>query len=55
MNLFRKPEDFNAFLAILAEAVRRFDVELFCWCLMSNHWHLVVRPRTERALISCAG
>jgi putative transposase len=49
--LFRKPADFQAFLAILVDAAKRFDVDLLCWCLMSNHWHLVVRPRTDRALI----
>ena len=49
--LFRKPQDFAAFVAILAEAVERFDVDLFCWCLMPNHWHLVIRPRTARAMV----
>jgi putative transposase len=44
--LFRKPADFAAFVAILAEALQRVgDVELLCWCLMSNHWHLVARVR----------
>jgi putative transposase len=49
--LFRKPQDFAAFVAILAEALARFDVELLCWCLMPNHWHLVLRPRTARGMV----
>ena len=28
--IFRKAGDYKAFLAVLAEAVRRFKVELFC-------------------------
>jgi putative transposase len=48
--LFRKDKDYQAFLAILQQAVERFDVDLFCWCLMPNHWHLVLRPRSHSAL-----
>jgi putative transposase len=45
MMIFRTDADFEAFLKILAEGLKRFDVELLAWCLMSNHWHLVLRPR----------
>jgi putative transposase len=44
MTIFRKDSDFQAFLKILAEGLKRFDVELLAWCLMGNHWHLVLRP-----------
>lgn len=45
--IFRKDEDFLAFLAVLTEALARFEVDLLCWCLMGNHWHLVLRPRAD--------
>ena len=48
--IFRKARDYEAFLEILTEALRRFDVELLCWCLMPNHWYLVLRPRSAKAL-----
>jgi putative transposase len=48
--LFHKPEDFLAFLNVLREGVARYPVDVLCYCLMSNHWHLVLRPRTPRAL-----
>lgn len=48
--LFHKPGDYDAFVAILAEAMRRHDVELFSWCVLPNHWHLVLRPRRKEAL-----
>src|ERR1041384_2394181 len=49
-HLFFKPQDYQAFLDILGEALKRYDVELLCWCLMPNHWHLVLRPRSKKAL-----
>ena len=40
----------NAFEQILGEGLYRYPVELLTYCLMPNHWHLVVRPRTDPAL-----
>jgi putative transposase len=42
--LFRKPTDQDAFLRVLAEAREHADVPLLGFCLMPNHWHLVLRP-----------
>jgi putative transposase len=50
MDLFHKPADFAAFVRILNEAKERYPVEVMAWCLMSNHWHLVLRPRKAEAL-----
>jgi putative transposase len=46
MDLFREGEDYAAFLRLMVDAKSRADVELFGFCLMSNHWHLVLRPRS---------
>ena len=48
--LFEAPADYAAFERILREAVNRFAISLFAYCLMPNHWHLVVRPDVDRAL-----
>jgi putative transposase len=45
--LFRKDEDYMAFVRTLAEGVERFDMRLLAFCLMPNHWHLVLHPRTD--------
>src|SRR5271157_1281863 len=50
MRIFHKPEAFAAFERVLAEGLRRYPVELFTYCVMSNHWHMVVRPKTDKAL-----
>ena len=50
MRIFRKPGDFEAFERVLAEGMERYAVELLTYCLMPNHWHLVVRPNTDQSL-----
>jgi putative transposase len=50
MTLFHKPADYEAFLKVLREALELYPVDLLCWCLMSNHWHLVLRPKRAGAL-----
>jgi putative transposase len=42
--IFRKDEDYEAFERILGEGLERYEVELFVFQLMPNHWHLVLRP-----------
>ena len=50
MRIFHKAGDYEAFERVLAEGLERYPVELFTYCLMPNHWHLVVRPNTDEAL-----
>lgn len=50
MRLFHKAGDYAAFERVLAEGLERYPVELFTYCLMPNHWHLVVRPNADEAL-----
>lgn len=50
--LFDDPDDFDAFLRILAGSLRRGGVELFAYCLMPNHWHLVTAAATPSNLSS---
>ena len=40
--LFRAAEDFSLFLEPLGVSLAKFKVELWGYCLMGNHWHLVV-------------
>src|ERR1043166_4631945 len=48
--IFRKDRDYVAFEAVLGEALHRPDApRLLAYCLMPNHWHLIVRaaPRSN--------
>ena len=55
MPLFEKPEDYDALERILEEAVDRYGTQLMAWCLMPNHWHLVVRPVEDGELSRFVG
>jgi putative transposase len=50
MRLFHKEDDYDAFERVLVEGLKRHPVDLLTYCVMPNHWHLVVRPRTDVAL-----
>jgi putative transposase len=42
--LFECDADYAAFERVLIEAVSRTRIAIFAYCLMPNHWHLVVSP-----------
>src|ERR1700722_7821231 len=39
-----KPGDFEAWLRVLAEAKQAVPMRVLAYCLMPNHWHLVLWP-----------
>jgi len=43
--IFRNKKDREEFLRRLSDVVTKGKVQLFGWCLMSNHFHLLLRPR----------
>jgi putative transposase len=47
LRIFKKPADFEAFEQILAEGVEQFSMRLCGYCILSNHWHLVLWPRAD--------
>jgi putative transposase len=42
--VFAGPADFEQFLEALAKTKRRYPFLLYAYCLMSNHFHLVLQP-----------
>jgi putative transposase len=48
--IFSKPWDFNAFERVLAYAMKETPVSLLAYCVMPNHWHLLVQPTGDRDL-----
>jgi putative transposase len=55
MGIFDKAEDYAAFERILEEAVQRVKMRLLAYCVMPNHWHLVVWPRKDGDLSRFVG
>ncbi len=42
--VFRKGKDYEAFIDIMEEARGNYSVKVFAYCLMPNHFHMVLRP-----------
>ncbi len=55
MTIFEKDGDYEAIERILQQAVERTGTDLFAWCIMPNHWHLVVRPHEDGELSKFVG
>ncbi len=48
--IFFNDADRTAYRGLLSEACARFDTRCLAWCLMDNHIHLILVPRTEDGL-----
>ena len=48
--IFAKARDFEAFEEALIEAKQRLPMRILAWCVMPNHWHLVLWPRGDGEL-----
>jgi putative transposase len=55
MGVFDDEADYEAFEKVLAEAVERHETRLLAYCLMPNHWHLLVWPRETGELSRFVG
>jgi putative transposase len=53
--LFKTDDDYRAMERVLEEAVARTRTRLLAYCLMPNHWHLVVWPQAEGELSAFVG
>ncbi|WP_394713732.1 transposase [uncultured Desulfuromonas sp.] len=42
-DIYQDEEDFHLFLKILQDAVTMWNLEVPAYCLMSNHYHLLVQ------------
>jgi len=49
-NVFFYPGDKSLYLNLLKEQVLKYEVEVWAYCLMDNHVHLILVPKTEEGL-----
>jgi putative transposase len=42
--LFSRPLEYRDFLGLLHDGLERHPVRLLAYCIMPNHWHLIVGP-----------
>ena len=55
MRIFDDDGDYEAFEKVLLQAVARTRTRLLAYCLMPNHWHLVVWPNEDGELSRFVG
>ena len=48
--IFSEENDYNKYLEILGKAKVRFKFHIYCYCLMTNHTHLIIDPDTKEQL-----
>ncbi len=48
---FFKDQDFKAYLALMEEWCLNYKVDIWAYCLMTNHIHLIAVPETKDGLI----
>ena len=47
LKIFEKPEDYAAFMRVVAETWEVVPLPIYAMVAMPNHWHFVVRPETS--------
>lgn len=45
--IFKKEKDYEAFEKILEEAKNKYEIRILAYCLMPNHWHLILNPKKD--------
>jgi putative transposase len=48
--LFHKDRDYDAFVSLVEQARQKIEMRILAFCLMPNHWHLLLWPASDDAL-----
>lgn len=48
--IFSSEKEYQHFEALLLEGVRLIDMRILAYCIMPNHWHLVLHPREDGSM-----
>lgn len=47
MKIFDTDKDYQLFEEVLKEAKDKINVDIYSYCVMPNHWHLVISPKDD--------
>ena len=50
ITLFQTPFDYVQVLEVFREALKKFPVSVFAYCIMPNHWHLLAQAQEPRSI-----
>jgi len=48
--IFHKPGDYEAFVDLIERAKARHELRVFAFCIMPNHFHMILQPSTTTVL-----
>jgi REP element-mobilizing transposase RayT len=49
-NIFLDEEDYETFIRIVEVYCEKFDIQIITYCLMPNHYHLVLKQRGDKSV-----
>ncbi len=55
MNVFDSDIDRKYYLKVMRKYCEKYGASVICWCLMSNHIHLIIEPSDESSLSQAVG
>jgi len=55
VQIFDNKKDYKLFENVLLEAKEKFDVSIYGYCIMPNHWHLIISPQNDGDLSKFMG
>ena len=55
VQIFNTSDDYHLFEEALTQAKERVDMRILAYCIMPNHWHLIVQPRQDGDLSKFVG
>ena len=47
VQIFDTKEDYILFENILTEGIEKYDMRILAYCIMPNHWHLILNPKND--------
>ncbi len=50
LKIFSGPRDYEEFVQAMHESLEHVPIRVLAWCLMPDHWHLVLWPKREGEL-----
>lgn len=50
ITIFQNPYDYMQVLQVLGEALEKFPISLYAFCIMPNHWHLLLQASKPKAV-----
>jgi len=54
-NVFFSDHDKEAYVALLVEQIKKWNIDIWAYCLMDNHVHLIAMPKDEYGLARSIG